>query len=97
MAGGLLYEVQQNPSEREAPAVPHRLDGQLAEAGSSGDDVSTPLAGLAVAVAQLLGSHAFRVAELPVGICLPIDGSPGLALGSPLNLSSIQLSSTNDK
>ena len=50
---------------------------------------------LAVAIPQLLGSNAFRRAELPVGICLPIHTSPWRVLWESAESTAIQLSSTN--
>src|ERR1700722_17414546 len=50
MTGGLLNEVQQDPSEREVPAVSQRLARHLLRSSSRSDDVLTPLARFAIAI-----------------------------------------------
>src|SRR5690242_3923974 len=50
--GGLLQQVQQDPAQREAPAVAERLHRKLVQGVRLGRGLAAPLTGLPVPLAQ---------------------------------------------
>src|SRR5689334_4218550 len=71
--GGLLQQVQQDPAQRESPAVAERLYRELVQAVRLSRGLAAPLASLPVALAQLLRLHVGAGPELPLGVGVEVD------------------------
>jgi hypothetical protein len=81
MASGFLDEVEQDPTEGEVAPVRPRVCREFVKARCRRDDPAAPVAGVAVALAQILGDKFGRRPELPVGIGVPVHTDPRRPLG----------------